>query len=130
VTDIAQLCFPLLDYIERLRWDWHLSGRRPFDEREDATLIANNVDTLLRVCSGDPDKVRQVITAWAKLRRERLEWESDEDRRQHVAVISQTLGVKGVGNLFGSIQNDDPNYDPDLAAAGQARGWRGKEGLR
>jgi hypothetical protein len=125
VTDIAQLCFPLLDYIERLRWDWHLSGRRPFDEREDATLIANNVDSLLRVCSGDPDKVRHVITAWAELRRERLEWEGDEDRSQHVASVWLALGVKGVGNLFGSIPTDDPNYDPDLATAGRARGWRG-----
>ncbi|MDQ4107847.1 MAG: hypothetical protein M3138_03445 [Actinomycetota bacterium] len=125
VTDIAQLCFPLLDYIERLRWDWHLSGRTPFDEREDATLIANNVDSLLRVCSGDPDKVRQVITTWAELRRERLDWEGDEDRSQHVAAVWQSLGVKGVGNLFGSIPNDDPNYDPDLAAAGRARSWRG-----
>jgi hypothetical protein len=128
VTDIAQLCFPLLDYIERLRWDWQLSGRTPVDEREDATLIANNVDSLLRVCSGDPDKVRQVVTAWAELRRERLEWEGDEDRSQHVAAVWQAIGVKGVGNLFGSIPSDDPNYDPDLAAAGRARGWNG--GLR
>jgi hypothetical protein len=125
VTDIAQLCFPLLDYIERLRWDWHLSGRRPFDEREDASLIANNVDSLLRVCSGDRDKVRHVITSWAELRRERLEWEGDEDRSQHVASVWLALGVKGVGNLFGSIPNDDPNYDSDLAAAGRSRGWRG-----
>lgn len=124
VSDIAQLCFPLLDYIERLRWDRHQSGREPFDEREEATLIANNVESLLRICSGDPDRVTQVITAWAELRRERLEWEGDEDRSRHVAIVWQALGVKGVGNLFGSIPNDDPTYDPDLAAVGRARGMR------
>jgi hypothetical protein len=42
-----------------------------------------------------------------------------------VSSIWLALGVKGVGNLFGSIPNDDPTYDPDLAAEGRARGWRG-----
>jgi predicted nucleic acid-binding Zn-ribbon protein len=124
VSDIARLCFPLLDHIERLRWDRHRSGREPFAEREEATLIANNVESLLRICSGDPDRVTQVITAWAELRRERLEWEGDEDRSRHVVTVWQALGVKGVGNLFGSIPSDDPTYDPDLAAAGRARGMR------
>jgi hypothetical protein len=33
--------------------------------------------------------------------------------------------VIGVGNPFGTIPNDEPIYDPDLAAEGRARGWRG-----
>lgn len=125
MTDTAQLCFPLLDHIERSRWDRHRSGRESFDEGDEAILIANNVESLLRVCSGDPDTVTQVITAWAQLRRERLEWEGDEDRSRHVASVWQALGVKGVGNMIGSIPKDDPTYDPDLAAAGRARGLRG-----
>jgi hypothetical protein len=124
VTETAQLCFPLLDHIERLRWDWRRSGRKPFDQREDATLIANNIESLLRVCSNDPGEVTQVITSWAEVRQQRLEGGADEDRSRHVASVCRALGVKGVGNLFGSIPNDDPSFDPDLAAAGRARGWR------
>lgn len=108
-----------------MRWDRHQSGRQPFDEREEATLIVNNVESLLRVCSGDPDEVTHVITSCAEVRRQRLEWEGDEDRSRHVLSVSVALGVKGIGNLFGSIPNDDPRYDPDLAATGRARGWSG-----
>ncbi len=42
-VDRARFCFPLLDEIERVRWDWRLSGRRLFDEREGATLVANDI---------------------------------------------------------------------------------------
>jgi hypothetical protein len=125
VIDGAEFCFPLLDEIERVRWGWRLSGRRLFDEREGATLVANDVESLLRVCEGDVGKVTEVAAAWAESRRERLDSQGDQGRSQHVMSVWLALGVKGVGNLFGSIPNDDPTYDPDLAAEGRARGWRG-----
>lgn len=125
VIDRAEFCFPLLDEIERVRWGWRLSGRRLFDEREGATLVANDVESLLRVCEGDVGKVTEVVAAWAESRRERLDSQGDQGRSQHVMSVWLALGVKGVGNLFGSIPNDDPTYDPDLAAEGRARGWRG-----
>jgi type II secretory pathway pseudopilin PulG len=125
VIDGSQFCFPLLDEIERIRWDWRRSGRRLFDEREGATLVANDIASLLRVCEGDVSKVTEAIAAWAESRQKWLESEGDEDRSRHVSSIWLALGVKGVGNLFGSIPNDDPTYDPDLAAEGRARGWRG-----
>jgi hypothetical protein len=125
VIDWAQFCFPLLDEIERVRWGWRLSGRRQFDDREGATLVANDVESLLRVCEGDVGKVTEVVAAWAESRRERLDSQGDQGRSQHVMSVWLALGVKGVGNLFGSIPNDDPTYDPDLAAEGRARGWRG-----
>jgi hypothetical protein len=121
----AEFCFPLLDEIEKVRWGWRLSGRRLFDEREGATLVANDIEGLLRVCDGDVGKVTEVVAAWAESRRERLDSQGDEGRSQHVMSVWLALGVKGVGNLFGSIPNDDPTYDPDLAAEGRARGWRG-----
>jgi len=121
----AEFGFPLLDEIERVRWGWRLSGRRLFDEREGATLVANDVESLLRVCEGDVGKVTEVVAAWAESRRERLDSQGDQGRSQHVMSVWLALGVKGVGNLFGSIPNDDPTYDPDLAAEGRARGWRG-----
>jgi hypothetical protein len=121
----AEFCFPLLDEIERVRWGWRLSGRRLFDEREGATLVANDIESLLRVCDGDVGKVTEVVAAWAESRRERLDSQGDEGRSQHVMSVWLALGVKGAGNLFGSIPNDDPTYDPDLAAEGRARGWRG-----
>jgi hypothetical protein len=123
--DRSQFCFPLLDEIERIRWDWRRSGRRLFDEREGATLVANDIASLLRVCEGEVSKVTEAIAAWAESRQKWLESEGDEDRSRHVSSIWLALGVKGVGNLFGSIPNDDPTYDPDLAAEGRARGWRG-----
>lgn len=123
--DRARFCFPLLDEIERVRWEWRVSGRRLFDEREGATLVANDVASLLRVCEGDIVRVTEVIAAWAESRRQTLESEGDDDRSRHVMTIWLTLGVKGVGNLFGTIPNVDPTYDPDLAAEGRARGWRG-----
>jgi type II secretory pathway pseudopilin PulG len=125
VIDGAEFCFPLLDEIERVRWGWRLSGRRLFDDREGATLVANDVESLLRVCEGDVGKVTEVAAAWAESRRERLDSQGDQGRSQHVMSVWLALGVKGVGNLFGSIPNDDPTYDPDLAAEGRARGWRG-----
>jgi hypothetical protein len=125
VIDGAEFCYPLLDEIERVRWGWRLSGRRLFDEREGATLVANDVESLLRVCEGDVGKVTEVAAAWAESRRERLDSQGDQGRSQHVMSVWLALGVKGVGNLFGSIPNDDPTYDPDLAAEGRARGWRG-----
>ena len=125
VIDGAEFCFPLLDEIERVRWGWRLSGRRLFDEREGATLVANDVESLLRVCDGDVGKVTEVVAAWAESRREQLDSQGDQGRSQHVMSVWLALGVKGVGNLFGSIPNDDPTYDPDLAAEGRARGWRG-----
>jgi hypothetical protein len=125
VIDRSQFCFPLLDEIERIRWDWRRSGRRLFDEREGATLVANDIASLLRVCEGEVSKVTEAIAAWAESRQKWLESEGDEDRSRHVSSIWLALGVKGVGNLFGSIPNDDPTYDPDLAAEGRARGWRG-----
>lgn len=125
VIDRAEFWFPLLDEIERVRWGWRLSGRRLFDEREGATLVANDVESLLRVCEGDVGKVTEVVAAWAESRRERLDSQGDQGRSQHVMSVWLALGVKGVGNLFGSIPNDDPTYDPDLAAEGRARGWRG-----
>jgi hypothetical protein len=125
VIDRAEFCFPLLDEIERVRWGWRLSGRRLFDEREGATLVANDVESLLRVCEGDVGKVTEVAAAWAESRRERLDSQGDQGRSQHVMSVWLALGVKGVGNLFGSIPNDDPTYDADLAAEGRARGWRG-----
>jgi type II secretory pathway pseudopilin PulG len=121
----AEFCFPLLDEIERVRWGWRVTGRRLFDEREGATLVANDIEGLLRVCEGDVGKVTEVVAAWAESRRERLDSQGDEGRSQHVMSVWLALGVKGVGNLFGSIPNDDPTYDPDLAAEGRARGWRG-----
>jgi hypothetical protein len=125
VIDRSQVCFPLLDEIERIRWDWRRSGRRLFDEREGATLVANDIASLLRVCEGEVSKVTEAIAAWAESRQKWLESEGDEDRSRHVSSSWLALGVKGVGNLFGSIPNDDPTYDPDLAAEGRARGWRG-----
>lgn len=125
VIDRAEFCFPLLDEIERVRWGWRLSGRRLFDEREGATLVANDVESLLGVCEGDVGKVTEVVAAWAESRREQLDSQGDQGRSQHVMSVWLALGVKGVGNLFGSIPNDDPTYDPDLAAEGRARGWRG-----
>ena len=125
VIDRARFCFPLLDEIERVRWEWRLSGRKLFDEREGATLVANDVESLLRVCEGDVGKVSEVVAAWAESRRERLESEGDEGRSRHIVSIWLSIGVKGVGNLFGTIPNDEPIYDPDLAAEGRARGWRG-----
>jgi type II secretory pathway pseudopilin PulG len=125
VVHRAEFCFPLLDEIERVRWGWRLSGRRLFDEREGATLVANDIESLLRVCDGDVGKVTEVVAAWAESRRERLDSQGDEGRSQHVMSVWLALGVKGAGNLFGSIPNDDPTYDPDLAAEGRARGWRG-----
>jgi hypothetical protein len=125
VIDGAEFCFPLLDEIERVRWGWRLSGRRLFDDREGATLVANDVQSLLRVCEGDVSKVTEVAAAWAESRRERLDSQGDQGRSQHVMSVWLALGVKGVGNLFGSIPNGDPTYDPDLAAEGRARGWRG-----
>ena len=125
VVHRAEFCFPLLDEIERVRWGWRLSGRRLFDEREGAMLIANDIESLLRVCEGDAGTVTEVIAAWAESRRERLDSQGDQGRSQHVMSVWLALGVKGVGNLFGSIPNDDPTYDPDLAAEGRARGWRG-----
>lgn len=125
VIDGAEFCFPLLDEIERVRWGWRLSGRRLFDDREGATLVANDVESLLRVCEGDVGKVTEVAAAWAESRRERLDSQGDQGRSQHVMSVWLALGVKGVGNLFGSIPNEDPTYDPDLAAEGRARGWRG-----
>lgn len=124
VTHRAELCFPLLDEIERVRWGWRLSERRLFDEREGATLVANDIESLLRVCDGDVGKVTEVVAAWAESRRERLDSQGDEGRSRHVMSVWLALGVKGVGNLSGSIPNDDPTYDPDLAAEGRARGWR------
>jgi type II secretory pathway pseudopilin PulG len=121
----AEFCFPLLDEIERVRWGWRLSGRRLFDEREGATLVANDIESLLRVCDGDVAKVTEVAAAWAESRREQLDSQGDQGRSQHVMSVWLALGVTGVGNLFGSIPNDDPTYDPDLAAEGRARGWRG-----
>jgi type II secretory pathway pseudopilin PulG len=123
--DRAEFCFPLLDEIERVRWGWRLSGRRLFDEREGATLVANDVESLLAICEGDVGTVTEVIAAWAESRREQLDSQGDQGRSQHVMSVWLALGVKGVGNLFGSIPNDDPTYDPDLAAEGRARGWRG-----
>lgn len=70
-------------------------------------------------------KVTEVAAAWAESRRERLDSQGDQGPSQHVMSVWLALGVKGVGNLFGSIPNDDPTYDPDLAAEGRARGWRG-----
>ncbi len=125
VIDGAEFSFPLLDEIERVRWGWRLSGRRLFDDREGATLVANDVESLLRVCEGDVGKVTEVAAAWAESRRERLDSQGDQGRSQHVMSVWLALGVKGVGNLFGSIPKDDPTYDPDLAAEGRARGWRG-----
>ena len=125
VIDSAEFSFPLLDEIERVRWGWRLSGRRLFDEREGATLVANDVESLLRVCEGDVGKVTDVVAAWAESRREQLDSQGDQGRSKHVMSVWLALGVKGVGNLFGSIPNDDPTYDPDLAAEGRARGWRG-----
>ena len=125
VIDGAEFSFPLLDEIERVRWGWRLSGRRLFDDREGATLVANDVESLLRVCEGDVGKLTEVAAAWAESRRERLDSQGDQGRSQHVMSVWLALGVKGVGNLFGSIPNDDPTYDPDLAAEGRARGWRG-----
>ena len=125
VIDGAGFSFPLLDEIERVRWGWRLSGRRLFDEREGATLVANDVESLLRVCDGDVGRLTEVVAAWAESRRERLDSQGDQGRSQHVMSVWLALGVKGVGNLFGSIPNDDPTYDPDLAAEGRARGWRG-----
>jgi hypothetical protein len=125
VIDRSQFCFPLLDEIERIRWDWRRSGRRLFDEREGATLVANDIASLLRVCEGEVSRVTEAIAAWAESRQKWFESEADEDRSRHVSSIWLALGVKGVGNLFGSIPNDDPTYDPDLAAEGRARGWRG-----
>jgi hypothetical protein len=125
VIDRSQVCFPLLDEIERIRWEWRRSGRRLFDEREGATLVANDIASLLRVCEGEVSKVTEAIAAWAESRQKWLESEGDEDRSRHVSSIWLALGVMGVGNLFGSIPNDDPTYDPDLAAEGRARGWRG-----
>jgi hypothetical protein len=125
VVHRAEFCFPLLDEIERVRWGWRLSGRRLFDEREGAALIANDIESLLRVCEGDAGTVTEVIAAWAESRRERLDSQGDQGRSQHVMSVWLALGVKGVGNLFGSIPNDDPTYDPDFAAEGRARGWRG-----
>lgn len=121
----AEFCFPLLDEIERVRWGWRVTGRRLFDEREGATLVANDIESLLRVCEGDVGRVTEVVAAWAESRRESLDSQGDEGRSQHVMSVWLALGVKGVGNLFGSIPNDDPTYDPDLAAEGRARGWRG-----
>jgi hypothetical protein len=125
VIDRAEFCFPLLDEIERVRWGWRLSGRRLFDEREGATLVANDIESLLRVCEGDVGTVTEVVAAWAESRREQLDSQGDQGRSQHVVSVWLALGVKGVGNLFGSIPIDDPTYDPDLAAEGRARGWRG-----
>lgn len=121
----AEFAFPLLDEIEKVRWGWRLSGRRLFDEREGATLVANDIEGLLRVCDGDVGKVTEVVAAWAESRREQLDSQGDQGRSQHVMSVWLALGVTGVGNLFGSIPNDDPTYDPDLAAEGRARGWRG-----
>lgn len=42
-----------------------------------------------------PEKMTQIITSWAELRRQQLEWEGDEDRSRHVASVSLALGVKG-----------------------------------
>jgi hypothetical protein len=125
VIDRSEFCFPLLDEIERMRWDWRRSGRRLFDEREGATLVANDIASLLPVCEGDVSKVTEAIAAWAESRQKWFESEGDEERSRHVSSIWLALGVKGVGNLFGSMPNDDPTYDPDLAAEGRARGWRG-----
>jgi len=125
ITHRAEFAFPLLDEIEKVRWGWRLSGRRLFDEREGATLVANDIEGLLRVCDGDVGKVTEVVAAWAESRREQLDSQGDQGRSQHVMSVWLALGVTGVGNLFGSIPNDDPTYDPDLAAEGRARGWRG-----
>jgi hypothetical protein len=115
--------FMMLDAMERGSWNGRQEGIQPFEGREAARMTANNVATLLDLC-GDPDRVMQAVQEWAEARQSDLEASGDEKRSSHVAGLWLTIGLNGVGNLFGYVPEDALSYDLLLADEGRARGWR------
>lgn len=87
------------------------------------------VKRLLPICRNDPVMVTTLIQTWW----ERYEAQSHDDEDEESEVVRRgtaasavflSVGLNGIGNLFGLIPSDAPSFDANLAGEGRARRWR------
>jgi len=118
-----------MDEVETYSWEWRKARDEIGEEAASAKYptrytTAGIVETLLPMCDNNLSLVQEALGVWQESRSRRCEAEGDEDRSTHVTGVFMSVGLNGIGNLFGLIPASAPSFDPDLAAQGRARGWR------
>jgi len=119
-----------LDELEASRWEEVQTIER---EGAEAAAMFNSPDLpgivqdLLTLCSNDIGVVMEALGAWPQHVDEHLEDEVSDggtDRIGEAILLHISIGIDGIGNLFGYLPDTSSAYDSDLAAEGRRRGWR------
>jgi hypothetical protein len=117
-----------MDEQEENSWAWRTmrdeKGAEAASQKYRPLSIVATVERVMQLCDNDVNAAMAALEAWKDARQERYERLGDEDRSTHVAGMYLSVGLNGIGNLFGFIPPGAPAFDAELAAAGRERGWR------
>jgi hypothetical protein len=120
--------FEVMDATEAQSWAWReladKVGEEEASKRYPPIDVADTVAAMLPKAGNDVTRIVDALNAWQISRSERYESEGNEDRAMHVGGMYMSIGLNGLGNLFGLVPPGTPSFDPRLAAVGRERGWR------
>jgi hypothetical protein len=117
--------FEVMDATEAQSWSWRELADEVGDEEASKKYppinVADTVVAMMPKAGNDVTRLMDALKAWEKSRSERY---GNEDRAMHVGGVYMSIGLNGIGNLFGFIPPTAPSFDKRLAADGRERGWR------
>ena len=120
--------FEVMDVTEAQSWAWREMADKVGDDEASKKYppinVADTVAAMMPSAGNDVTRIMDALEAWEKSRRERYDSEGNEDRAMHVGGMYMSIGLNGLGNLFGLVPPGAPSFDPGLAAVGRERGWR------
>ena len=105
----ATKAFAVLDDVVDYELKVHAREVEPDPARYETAPV---VERLLAIYGGDPESVVAVCSDWFESRAAGRT-EEDDDRVFLAGVVHRSIGLVGVGNLFGRIPEDSHSYVPE-----------------